>query len=251
MKPTAALLAQLEPLPYPERMAALARWARGSADVPRVVAELGAGSAYDRFLAVTAAVISGGDVTPFRHDPDASVRAVAVKHLLRSGRLAGDELAALVADAPAELRALVYRTLRWAGPATAADGLIDTVLERYGDQEAARLLPACGPETVRRLLPSLDHAVTLSLLARRHAGMLLDHAESLLAAAGAEQRDRHWAFFGSAGPGEPAGSGSSTCWSGTPRPAHCPARSVPTAGWPGPRRPGSPPCSAPRNGPPG
>ena len=239
MKPTAALLAQLEPLPYPERMAALSRWARSSADVKRVVAELGAGPRYERFLAVTATVISGGDVIPFRHDPDGSIRAVAVKHLLRSGRLTGDDLITLLADAPAVLRALVYRTLRSARLTTAADDLIDAVLGRYGDHEAARLLPACGPDAVRRLLPVLDHAVTLSVLARRHRrhparprriAARRGHRGAARPALGVRRPRRCW---------RPAGSGSSTCWTGTRRPARCLARSAPTDAWRRSRPPGS------------
>jgi hypothetical protein len=198
VKPTAALLAQLEPLPYPDRMAALARWARGSADVPRVVAELATGSRYERFLAVTATVISGGDVTPFSADRDGTIRAVALKHELRTGRLAGADLVTRIADAPATARALVYRTLRTARLTVAADDLIDAVLDRYGDHEAARLLPACGPDTARRLLPLLDHAVNLSVLARRHPEVLLDHAEARLGAATGEERARLWTSLGPA-----------------------------------------------------
>lgn len=194
---TAELLAQLDPLPYPDRMAALSRWARGPAG-PAVLQALAAGSSHERFLALTATMIIGAPVTGFLQDPDPGIQALAVKHCLRTGAVTGDALVALVADAPAALRQVIYRTLRSGRLAACADTLIDAVMNRYGDAEAGRLLPSCGPDTARRVLPLLDHAVNLSLLARRHPELLLDHVESRLTAAGPDETAPIWSAFGAA-----------------------------------------------------
>jgi hypothetical protein len=49
-----------------------------------------------------------------------------------------------------------------------ADTLVAAVRGQFGDEEAAAPLPACGAETVRALLPALEHAVNLDRLVRRH-----------------------------------------------------------------------------------
>lgn len=87
----------------------------------------------------------------------------------------------------ADLRRAFYRTLRHARRAALADRLLPGVRARWGDREAAALLPACTGGTVARLLPELEHAVTAwRALADRHPGPFLARA-----------RDRvpEWSFW--------------------------------------------------------
>ncbi|MFI1194788.1 hypothetical protein ACH4T9_16230 [Micromonospora sp. NPDC020750] len=196
---TAALLDDLDELPYRERMTTLAARARALAAAGRldgVLADLRAGSTYHRFLAVTAAQVVGdrAGTAAALDDPHAAIRAVAVRVCLRAGWLTADDLHPLLADAPADLRRLVYRSLRSLRRPEVADRLVDAVRDRFGDAEAVALLPACGPDTVRRLLPLLDHALGGgAALAGRHAGVLLDHAEATLPGLDGSERSRWWA----------------------------------------------------------
>lgn len=198
---TTALLNELDGLAYADRMALFVRRSRElgtTGELAVVLADLRAGTAYERFLALTAGLVVGDRdaVTGALDDPHRPIRATAVKACLRAGWLSGAGLRAFVADAPADLRRLVYRSLRRGGLSAAADALIDIVQERYGDVEAAALLPACGPDTVRRLLPEVDHVwVGWPALARRHGGVFVDYAASVLAAAGGRERSARWAVL--------------------------------------------------------
>jgi hypothetical protein len=112
-------------------------------------------------------------------DQDPAVRAEAVRQALRRGWTTGGEL---LADAPPVLRRLVLRLLR-RSPGS-GDAVIDLVRDRYGDREAAVLLPACGTPVVARLLPDLARStVSWKVLARRHSAAILDWADTGLAAA--------------------------------------------------------------------
>ncbi|MFG1889251.1 hypothetical protein ACGFIR_15450 [Micromonospora sp. NPDC049051] len=199
---TRRLLGVLDTLDHGERMAALARRARELAttgELPQILADLRGGASYHRFLAVTAAAIVGdrAAVLSAVDDPHGTVRAVAVKAGLRAGWLAGDDLRAFVRDAPADLRHLVYRTLGCMRRPAVADGLVDDVLDRFGATEAVALLSACGADTVRRLLPAVEHALPGSVrLARRHGDVVLDHAESTLPHLAPAERDRWWTTHG-------------------------------------------------------
>jgi len=202
--PTAELLAAGDPLTHRARMSALAGHARrlaATGDLPAVLAELAQGDSHQRFLGLTMAVIVGDQATVRAGftDPDRRLRAVAVTAYLRSGWADPDEVAALLHDAPADLRRTAYRTLRAARRADLADALIDPVRARFGDGEAAVLLPACGPETVARLLPPLSYAVGGGTgLARRHPAVLLDFAQAQLAARSRAARDTWWSEWGRA-----------------------------------------------------
>ncbi|WBB95005.1 hypothetical protein O7543_00960 [Solwaraspora sp. WMMA2080] len=201
---TAELLAALDPLTHHARMSALAGHARrlaATGDLPAVLADLTGGDAHQRFLGLTMAVIVGDQATVRAgfSDPDRRLRAVAVTAYLRSGWADPDEVAALLHDAPADLRRAAYRTLRAARRADLADALIDPVRARFGDGEAAVLLPACGADTVARLLPELSYAVVNgAALARRHPTVLLDFAQTQLAARSRAARDTWWSEWGRA-----------------------------------------------------
>lgn len=179
-------------------MATLAHRARELArtgELPEVLADLRAGSTYHRLLAVTAGQVVGdrAAVRTALDDPHRALRVVAVRAALRANWLSTEDLVTLLSDAPADLRRVVYRSLRRIRRAGIADGLVDRVWQYFGDAEAAALLPACGPATVGRLLPDLAHAVaSWAPLANRHGAVLLDHAEAVLAGLDPTSRSHWW-----------------------------------------------------------
>ncbi|WP_212997366.1 hypothetical protein [Winogradskya consettensis] len=174
-------------LPYPRTIPALLRALRELPDPHAGIATLAAGGPDERYLAVTAAAAFGARsvVVEALQDPDPSVRGEAARQALRLGWSTAE---ALLTDATPVLRHLVLRLLR-RNPGS-GDDVIDLVRERYGDHEAAVVLPACTAPVVARLLPELAHAiVSWKVLARRHAAVLLDYAGARLAAMGTPDWD--------------------------------------------------------------
>ncbi|MGX6601448.1 hypothetical protein ACWKSP_04815 [Micromonosporaceae bacterium Da 78-11] len=199
---TRQLLDRLDPLPYRARTRALAVWARTATDRREVCADLRAAGSYERFLALTAATVAGdaAGVDAALDDPLPAISAAAWQAALHVGRLPATDL-----DLPSVQRRRIYRSLRARRVTAIADALMPQVRELYGDREAAVLLPACGTEVIRRLLPALDHLVNLTALARRHPDLVLDHVALRLEAAGPAGRDQVWAQVGPAVlHGEPA-----------------------------------------------
>ncbi|MFC4069025.1 hypothetical protein [Actinoplanes subglobosus] len=172
----------LDSLPDPRRVPALLSRLRDEDDPGARLAGLAAGGPTARYLAAVAAGASGHRpiVAGALRDPDPAVRAEAARQALRRGWTTGGEL---LADAPPVLRHLVLRLLRkYPG---SGDAVIDLVRERYGDREAAVLLPACSAPVVARLLPALARStVSWKVLARRHSTAVLDWADATLSAAG-------------------------------------------------------------------
>ncbi|MGY0057163.1 hypothetical protein ACWY4P_11440 [Streptomyces sp. LZ34] len=224
------LLAALDPLPYPRRMRELALRARAASahgQLAGLLEELSERGGYERALAATAAAAGGRTDYLERRlaDPDPVVRGRALK-AARRGQLTDAALEAAFEDAPAVVRRQLARTVV-AGRRTAlADRLVDPLRERWGDAEAARLLPACGPETVARLLPGLFHAVdSWRALASRHPAVVLDEAERQLAALPEALRSDWWfrhapcvALAAPAEPGRVLGLLERLCHSALPLP---------------------------------
>ncbi|WP_051854428.1 hypothetical protein [Streptomyces sp. NRRL B-1347] len=218
----ARLLADLDPLPHPERMRLLARAGRERHDeVPALLPALEGGGepapepgrrwglprrgrdgtapfvpgrAYERGVAVLLAAMTGDTawIAARIADPDAFVRG----HALRAADAVGvpdAAFAAALTDAPRAVRRQLLRALA-AGRRTAlADRLVDGVRRDWGDAEAARLLPGCSEDVVVRLLPEVLYAVrALTALAKRHHGVLLDVVTRELAAAPEVLRDACW-----------------------------------------------------------
>nr|MDT0663333.1 hypothetical protein [Micromonospora sp. DSM 115978] len=186
---TQHLLTSLDPLPYRERMNRLVGWARTAPDRAEICADLRGRDAYERQLALVAAMVvrDPAGIEAATRDPQPSIRVVALEAALRADLLTGDLL-----DVSAMERRRIYRTLRRLNSPAIADAMIGQIRTRYGDSEAAAVLPACGPETVRALLPELAYAVNLGALIPRHAGILLDHVERRLAEAEPEIRAQIW-----------------------------------------------------------
>lgn len=112
-----------------------------------------------------------------------------------AARPGADEVWAVLADAPAELRSRLYLALR-AGHTDLAGALIDRVRARFGDREAATVLVACAPELVGRLLPELGHAVpNWHALGSRHPDAVLAEARRCLAPLPVPAREQWWRSF--------------------------------------------------------
>ncbi|SBT40718.1 hypothetical protein GA0070621_1035 [Micromonospora narathiwatensis] len=186
---TGSLLTSLDPLPYRKRMNRLAEWARTAPDRAQVCADLREQGPYERHLALVAATVAGDSdgIAAAARDPQPSIRGAALTAALRAGLPAGD-----VVERPAMERRRVYRALRRRYAPAVADALIIEVHAQFGDEEAAALLPACGADTVRALLPDLEHALSLERLVRWHPGPLLDRVCERLATAPSEMRERIW-----------------------------------------------------------
>src|SRR5581483_3302843 len=198
---TARLLADIDSLPRPARMRLLADRARTlpAGELEPLLASLSEGDRFRRGIALFMAVVAGYQpvIMAARTEPVWPVRREAIGAWLRSCDVPAAEIAAFVADAPWHDRRHVYRILRGGSRAAVADALIDGVWRRFGDDEAARLLPACSPGTLARLLPELGYAAGAWLrLGERHPDVVLDVAAAQLAELTVPDRVGWWARFG-------------------------------------------------------
>ncbi|GAB2840656.1 hypothetical protein GCM10027176_50600 [Actinoallomurus bryophytorum] len=200
------LLAEIESLTYRARCARLAalHTRMDPADLSHLIGELDGRGAYERSVGLFIAA-AARDEASLAHiaaaigDADAGIAASAIGAAVRLGAAGAPALKAFLGDAPAESRALLYRAVRRHRRTDLAEDLVAPVGERWGDREAAALLPACGAEVVERLLPGLAYAVpNWSTLGHVHPGPVLDHAERELADLPRQLRAAWWI---SRGPG--------------------------------------------------
>ncbi len=180
------VLRELDPLPYPRRMrevAVRARRAAARGELRDLVEALARHGVHGSRLAVAAAVAGGekGYLAGRLTDPDPVVRRRAQRAADRAG--VGDyAIEVALESAPAVVRRELLGTIVADGRTGLADQLVDRHRAVWGDAEAARLLPACGPDTVARLLPELLTALTgWHALVRRHPDAVLAEAERQLA----------------------------------------------------------------------
>ncbi|MTE12483.1 hypothetical protein [Nocardia aurantiaca] len=118
--------------------------------------------------------------------PDPALRRAALR-AVRTLPVSDAAIMAALADAPTDLRRAIYRTLRHTGRTALADGLLPEVRARWGDREAAALLPACSTGVVARLLPELLHVSTAwRAIGRGHPLALLDAID------GVTTHDYYW-----------------------------------------------------------
>lgn len=198
----AALLAELDPLAYPERMRMLALRARalaGTRDLGTLLDDLYCGDQFQRGIAVFMAAAGGHrhTIAAALEDPAWDVRRPAVSAWLRSGAPSAGQVAAFVAEGSWHDRRHVYRLLRRLRAAAVADELIEVVWDRFGDDEAAGVLSACSAPVVARLLPELGYAAgDWSLLGRLHPEVVLTVAGAELAELPLPERARWWARSG-------------------------------------------------------
>ncbi|MCR6482919.1 hypothetical protein M8542_08815 [Amycolatopsis sp. OK19-0408] len=198
-----ALLGRVDSLAAPARRRVFAETARelaGTPELSALLAELDATPGIPRAWAAMMAVVAGDD-THLRRcvvAAEAAVAGPALDHCARRGRHFDVVVEALPA-APLAWRHTLYRVVRAAGAAEWAQTLLPLVRDRFGDREAAAILPACGSATVAALLPELDFAVpNLAALARRHPAVVFAHLRRRLEEAGEAGRGAVWARFGPA-----------------------------------------------------
>lgn len=196
------LLARLDPLAFPARQRTLVDTARalaGSPALTTLLAELDARPGVTRRWAVMMAMVAG-DQTHVRRcltAADIAVAGAALQYCVKRG-LHFDEVAGALPTAPTAWRHVLYRAVRATGATGWAEDLLPTVRDRFGDIEAAAVLPACDADTITALLPELDFAVrNLAALARRHHNVVLDHLRRRLTAAGEAGRAGVWARYAS------------------------------------------------------
>ncbi|MFD1938659.1 hypothetical protein ACFSKW_45035 [Nonomuraea mangrovi] len=184
--PATALLARLAPLPHSRRARALALHARRLAGTPHLrvlLDELSARDEYARHTALHLAMAARdlGFIEKVLAGPDMRLRRSALR-AVRTLPVPDPAVRAALDDAPADLRRALYRTLVHGRRHALAEALLPDVRARWGDREAAALLPACGSAAVPRWLPELAHAVTSwTTMAKRHAGAIMAVAEQELA----------------------------------------------------------------------
>ncbi|MFI6478268.1 hypothetical protein ACIBH1_10070 [Nonomuraea sp. NPDC050663] len=180
------MIDELESLSHPERCRRLSELARSGEPLP--LGELAGGGPYERGIALTLAVhrartgAGGADqVVAAVRDPDPRIAARAMRAAAVLGRT--DALFEVVATGSAAARETVYRVVRGLRDSGAAGALIDVVRPRWGDGEAAVLLPACDGDRAGRLVDGLAHAVrNWGAVARAHPDVFLGHASRTLSA---------------------------------------------------------------------
>jgi hypothetical protein len=186
--PAERLLRELDGLAFPERLRAVAAVARrlaGSAELDGLLAELDGRAEFARRVALQVAVVARhrGYVERCLAAPEPAVARAALTAAIRLGGCDAAVLA-LLPRWPAALRRAVYPAVRRHRAAELAEALLPQVRARYGDDEAAVLLPACSASTVAGALPELGYAVrNWGPFGRRYPGVLLDHLAAELDAA--------------------------------------------------------------------
>ncbi len=184
----------------PRRLHAISAEARrlaGTAELDRLLGELGAGDRYQRLTAIRMAEVGGArdyligqlDST----DPACSNRAMT--GLVRLGVEPGvvvDRLPGL----SHHTRKYIRRALASGDREELAGALLPRVRALFGDAEAARVLPFCSAAIVRELLPELGYAVpNWRMLGRRHIEVVFEQVEGLTAASGRDDWAEWWARF--------------------------------------------------------
>jgi hypothetical protein len=180
------LLTSIDGLSYGARQRTLAATAR-SLDPPalaHLLDELHAGDGFSRRVGLHIASVAG-ERAYVERCLDADEPAVARRALSIAVRLGSpaEVFTARVAELPTALRAELYQEVRRRRVTALAEALLPVVRTRFGDVEAAVLLPACTAETVAALLPELAYAVTgWRMIGHRYPAVFLDNLDDELAA---------------------------------------------------------------------
>ncbi|GAA3030532.1 hypothetical protein GCM10020229_47460 [Kitasatospora albolonga] len=190
------LLRAVDPLPAPQVDPYVARFARGLAERPltELIDRLDSRGPYERRLAALAALATRrGDWLAGRlGDRDEGVRRYAFR-AVRQGLVPDAAIESAYPVAASVERGRLAEAVLAGRRTELADRMVDRVRAQWGEDEAARLLPACSPATVARLLPELAHAGNgPARLARRHPTLFLDRAERELAGRTQQLRDAWW-----------------------------------------------------------
>lgn len=149
----------IDRLSVPQRLTYLAEQARrlNPDELAGVVHAWGASDLFHRRAAAHLAAVARRADLLARFVDDPVVGPPAISASVRAGAAAA--VATRLDDLPQVHRNTYYRALRKANLTNVADRLIDQVLERLGDVEAARLVGLCSAEVAARHLPRLVHRV--------------------------------------------------------------------------------------------
>ncbi|WP_328998357.1 HEAT repeat domain-containing protein [Kribbella sp. NBC_00709] len=192
------LLRAIDQLSYGDRLRRVAlegRRLRGTAELGRLLDDLGRGTPYERTLGATIAqvAVETGHVTRLLNDPMPAVQHRALAAVGRGVAVSDDDLRILYDDAPAVLRTKLLQIIRKTGRSALAARLIDDHRERWGDRAAAGLLAGADGETVERLLSELAYILgpgEWERLGSRHPKVVLAYAHSTLPSG--PDRDEWW-----------------------------------------------------------
>ncbi|MGH3763518.1 MAG: hypothetical protein ACRDTB_38055, partial [Actinophytocola sp.] len=180
------LLAGIDGLPYGARQRELATTAR-TLPPPKLTGlldELYAEGGFARRIGLQLAYVAGerGYAERCLAAGETGVVRRALGVAVRLG-LPASVLTARLPELPSALRATLYQDVRRRRATGLAEALLPAVRERFGDVEAAVLLPACSPATVAAALPELGYAVTgWRMVGHRHPAVFLDHLDAELSA---------------------------------------------------------------------
>ncbi|KFA86822.1 hypothetical protein [Archangium violaceum] len=192
-----ALLSELDSLGYGARIARVSRLgheSQGSPALTQLMDELLSGDAYEASLALELARSARDESRVLRGltHPSSLVRA-------RAAALAGSHvqddaaLERLLPEMSPFVRRRFLKDVARAQRSALAARLLPIVLGRHGAAEAALLLPALDADTVRGLLPQLEHTFRAwRTLVRRHPDVVLAFIGSRLTHA--PERERHYLF---------------------------------------------------------
>lgn len=179
------LLNEIDKLAFGDRQRLLARYARTGDSLGELLADLHgqiANRAFTRTLAIQLAVVAreADYVVSCLSAPESPVVRRAIAAAVRLG-VPPAVLVERLPTLPAALRRALYQTVRRRRATALADALFPVARKRFGEYEAAALLPACAADTVAAGLPELSYAITSwGLLGSQHPGVLLDHLEAEL-----------------------------------------------------------------------
>ncbi|MFF2084157.1 hypothetical protein ACFVVM_10290 [Nocardia sp. NPDC058176] len=194
------LLEDVATLSIPQRMRKLALTARqlaGTPELDRLLAQIAEDGRYGRRTAIYLAMISGAPDYPRSHldSPDPATAGWALTASIRLGI----EPAAVLDRIPVAARSTrqsVYRALGAGGHAQLADALLPVVRARFGDGEAARVLPSCSAAVIAAWLPDLAYAVpSWTTLCRRQIGVVFEFVTSRAPTASRAEWRELWSWL--------------------------------------------------------
>ncbi|MFE8595902.1 hypothetical protein [Archangium violaceum] len=192
-----ALLSELDSLGHGARLSRVSRLgheSQGSPALTQLMDELLSGDAYEASLALELARSARDESRVLRGltHPSSLVRAQAAA--LAGSHVQDDAaLERLLPEMSPFVRRRFLKDVARAQRSALAARLLPIVLGRHGAAEAALLLPALDADTVRRLLPQLEHTFRAwRTLVRRHPDEVLAFIGSRLTHA--PERERHYLF---------------------------------------------------------
>ncbi|WP_150494585.1 hypothetical protein [Streptomyces kanamyceticus] len=190
---SAWLKAHFDPLPFPARMSALARYGRTLTPAAYTTLHrvLDAGEADERHTALFLAVARRDLPTIAAALSDPLLRRRALSAAIRLP-IPAQALEKLALSETRATRRETYRVLRLSGRSALAGRLLPEVYERYGSSDASLLLPACSPATAADWIDRLDPSPgVLNALARTAP---LAVAKLLVSRNRSQQRNARYSF---------------------------------------------------------